>query len=151
MKMNFVKGFWSSAKPTASNGEIQSQPNAIHSTQQNFNSVTFTTTTATNGNSIIITTVPQSTQPIAYQSTEFGSSQIAKSPTDSFHSVASTFEQQQQTNGKVNLAYVGSTTEINNNNVHQPHHSHHRHHNNTRIQPLQQSRYVPIILPRFFY
>lgn len=126
--MNFVKSFWSSVTTTSSNGEVQ-QPNTIHSTQPaNFNSVTFTTTTTQAGNSIIITTVPatpQSTPGIVYHNqnmSDLKPSQMA-SPTDSFHSTSSTFEQ--QNNGKVNLAYTGSSSEINNNSNNDHIHIHH--------------------------
>ncbi|XP_070500507.1 uncharacterized protein [Chironomus tepperi] len=135
--MNFVKSFWSSVTTTSPNGEVvQHPPNPIHATQPaNFNSVSFTTTTTTAGNSIIITTVPatpQNTQGIVYHNqniTDLKPSQMA-SPTDSFHSTTSNFDQ--QNNGKINLAYNGSSSEINNNSNADHIHIHHHHSNSNR-------------------
>lgn len=134
--MNFVKSFWSSVTTTPPNGEVQQQPNTIHATQPaNFNSVSFTTTTTAAGNSIIITTVPatpQNTQGLVYHNQNISDlkPQQMASPTDSFHSTTSNFEQ--QNNGKVNLAYTGSSSEINNNSTNDRIHIHHHHTNSNR-------------------
>lgn len=128
--MNYIKGFLSFGR-TTSNGEVQS-----HGVQPtNFNSVTFTTTTATSGNSIIITTVPatpQSSQQILYHNNQKNINELnvpqMASPTESYHSTASNFD---QSNGKVNLAFTESTSEINNNS-----------NNNRHIQPHQNQMVV---------
>jgi hypothetical protein len=98
---------------------LKSRPNG--STQvaqpQQVNSVTFASNS--HRNPIIIST--QRPTHITLKVHEMAS------PTDSFHSVVSSFhneqqQQQQQRDGKVNLAYIGSHSDINN----QPHSQHHQ-------------------------
>lgn len=120
--MNYVKSFWSPIPTSSANGEvIQTQPTA-----SNFNPVTFTTATSS-GNSIIITTVPATTQQhqhpnhghqIVYHNSNNLRPDMVTSPTDSFHSASSTCEQHNEkaNSGKTNLAYMESPNEINNNN-----------------------------------
>jgi hypothetical protein len=116
-RMNYVKSFWSSVPPATSGAEVvHSQPSAIAAPPASYNSVTFTTTSSAANSKIIITTVPQSSsQQIVYHNEKkHRLHEMATSPSDSFHSASSTLEH--PNNGKVNMGYSGSSSEINNNN-----------------------------------
>lgn len=124
--MNYIKSFWTSEATTSSDS----------SQQQAINTVTFATPTS--GNSFIITTSqsPQRPQPVIFHT---GSSslrpEMAVSPTDSFHSTSSTFDQsiekkkEKKIKGNVNNGFTASTPEI---NTTQHHHHHHHHHSNNQ-------------------
>lgn len=125
-KMNYIKSFWTSNPTTSSDNNQQQQP---------YNSVTFATQTS--ANSFVITTtnqVPQRPQQIVFHT---NSSQLkpemAVSPSESFHSTSSTFDQpieekKKKSKGNVNNGYAGSTTDVN--SIHHHHHHHHVHQNN---------------------
>lgn len=111
--MEFIKSRWSST----SNGEVQTNQTQTNQTQPietSYNSVTFTNGN-TQSNPIIISTQHPSQISIIH---EVRSSPDMASPTDSFHSVVSTFPNERQRDGKVNLAFTGSNSDMNNQQHH---------------------------------
>lgn len=115
--MEYIKSRWSST----SNGETQvSQSQPI---ETSYNSVTFTNSDVNQTqNPIIISTHRGHKSQISIihevRNTGLKNSTDMTSPTDSFHSVVSSFHNDKR-DGKVNLAFAGSSADMN--NQHQQH------------------------------
>lgn len=110
--MDFIKSRWSSTR--GNNVQVnQSQP-----IDASYNTVTFTNAGTNPPNPIIISTQRSSQISIINeaQNTQLRVSAMT-SPTDSFHSVVSTFHNDKK-EGKVNMAFAGSNNEINNQQQH---------------------------------
>ena len=106
--MDFIKSRWSSI--SGNNLQVnQSQP-----IDASYNTVTFTNAGANPPNPIIISTQRPSQISIINETrnTQLRVSAMT-SPTDSFHSVVSTFHNDKK-EGKVNMAFVESNNEMNN-------------------------------------
>lgn len=115
--MNYIKSIWTS-NPTTSDSSSQ---------QQNFNTVTFT---PTSGNSFVITTTNEAPQQrpqqlIFHTNSSSLRPEMTVSPTDSFHSTSSTFDQpNENSKGKTNRGYTSSSTDMNISAVHMQSHQH---------------------------
>lgn len=130
--MNYIKSRWSNEN------NDEAQPNHSQSIETSYNSVTFTNARPSPGqNPIIISTQHPSQISIIHEvrNPSLKANEMTP-PTDSFHSVVSTFQNEKR-DGKINLAYTGSNMDMNN-PPHQPRHHHQHQQQNPTHHPQDQ-------------
>lgn len=142
--MDYIKNRWS----TTSNIDA-TQANQSQAIETSYNSVTFTNAHANAQNPIIIATQHPGQISIIHEvrNTSLKASDMT-SPADSFHSVVSAFHNDNsQREGKVNLGFSGSATDMNNQTQHQTTQSEHP--QNRWVVGSHESR-VPFSYQQFF-